>query len=372
MKLNSWRLASISTFFLLSVVVGVPTHAQSDGRGACSSHGGVSCGRMNLYTMNVVCNDGWEGSSVSYTDVCSDSIEDTVTFLAMVACRDEISSAKTPIEGDAAGVCVVDKKLEFFKEFFSTCNEAVSVNGSSGKCVTYKEFCSPDAPNLWQKRATVCKQMNASVDYNAACRQTYGANSYGDANFCYCSSGYDFNASKTACILKPSEIIPAPVTSNPFSSVAPISSQNDSWLESQIVNQTSINSSLVTRLTGRILLQTESHGEAWYVDPVSKKRLYMKDGETAYQMLRSFGLGIGEVDYAKIEAGNNVLKERLKGRILLRVQSKGEAYYINPTNLTVHYLRDGAAAYSVMRELSLGIADRDLNRIPIQRFQPKN
>ena len=64
-----------------------------------------------------------------------------------------------------------------------------------------------------------------------------------------------------------------------------------------------IDTALVTRLKGRILLQVQQHGEAWYLDPVSVKRYYMKDGPTAYQMLRQFGLGITDADLAKIPVG---------------------------------------------------------------------
>ncbi|MFO0764925.1 MAG: SH3 domain-containing protein [Patescibacteria group bacterium] len=116
-----------------------------------------------------------------------------------------------------------------------------------------------------------------------------------------------------------------------------------------------------TRLRGYILLRVEKNGEAWYVSP-SGIRYYMKDGATAYQMMRSFGLGMTEADYAKLQVGNGPFIDKLKGKIVLRVQAHGEAYYIHP-NGTVHYLRDGAAAYAVMRELSLGIKDADLLKI---------
>lgn len=64
-----------------------------------------------------------------------------------------------------------------------------------------------------------------------------------------------------------------------------------------------IDQALVNRLKGRIMLQVQQHGEAWYLDPVSGKRYYMKDGATAYQMLRQFGLGISDADLAKIPVG---------------------------------------------------------------------
>jgi hypothetical protein len=119
----------------------------------------------------------------------------------------------------------------------------------------------------------------------------------------------------------------------------------------------------MTRLKGYILLQTEAHGEAWYVDPVSAKRYYMKDGPTAYQMMRSFGLGVNEFDYTKIAEGDWSMKNRLRGRIVLRVQEHGEAYYIHPKDLSVYYLKNGDEAYRIMRLYSLGITNADLAKM---------
>lgn len=129
--------------------------------------------------------------------------------------------------------------------------------------------------------------------------------------------------------------------------------------------------SLMSRVMGYILLQVQSHGEAWYVDPITGKRYYMKDGPTAYQMLRSFGLGVTESDYASIAGGNWSLKSRLAGRIILRVQAHGEAYYIHPDDLSVNYLKNGDEAYRIMREISLGITNADLNLIPSSATLPK-
>lgn len=50
--------------------------------------------------------------------------------------------------------------------------------------------------------------------------------------------------------------------------------------------------SLTNRLAGRILLQVEKNGEAWYVNPADDKRYYMPDGTSAYDLMRYLGLGI--------------------------------------------------------------------------------
>ncbi len=120
---------------------------------------------------------------------------------------------------------------------------------------------------------------------------------------------------------------------------------------------------LMERVRGYILLQVEAHGEAWYVDPVSEKRTYLKDGAAAFQIMRNFGLGVTNADLAKIQAGDRGLLNRLSGRIVLQVEAHGEAYYIHPGNLGVHYLKNGNEAYRIMRELSLGITDDDLEMV---------
>lgn len=123
-------------------------------------------------------------------------------------------------------------------------------------------------------------------------------------------------------------------------------------------------SSLLSRVAGYILLQVEQNGEAWYVNPTDSRRYYMPDGPTAYEMMRTFGLGITDADLAKVQAGDASLVSRLRGRILLQVEQHGEAYYVHPSDGTVHYMKDGDAAYALMRSFSLGITDSDLAAIP--------
>lgn len=177
---------------------------------------------------------------------------------------------------------------------------------------------------------------------------------------------------------------------------------------------------MAEKLQGYILLQVEERGEAWYIDPSTKQRYYMKDGEVAYEMLRKFGLGITNDDLKKIPIGiekrfeemdydgdyvfdkmeeaigtdmylfdsdgdsfddgseilNNYsptgsgklpidtkVAEKLKGKILLQVESRGEAWYVNPKDGRRYYMPDGEAAYEIMRFLSLGITNENLEEI---------
>jgi len=130
-------------------------------------------------------------------------------------------------------------------------------------------------------------------------------------------------------------------------------------------------------MLGYILLDVQAHGEAWYVRPETSTRHYMKDGSVAYNMMRFFGSGIADGDLNRIPLSNsttdiknassvclaNSLANRMKGKIMLQVQQHGEAYYVYPKNCRRIYLKDGAAAYEIMRYLGLGIATADLNKI---------
>lgn len=71
-------------------------------------------------------------------------------------------------------------------------------------------------------------------------------------------------------------------------------------------------SNLTGKLSGRILLQTESKGEAWYVNPVDNKRYYLANGENAFDIMRGFGLGIKNKDLNKIAIGSIQKKDSSK------------------------------------------------------------
>jgi len=140
------------------------------------------------------------------------------------------------------------------------------------------------------------------------------------------------------------------------------STNGTSTLPVLLIKSPKVDSAFTKKQVGKILLQVESHGEAWYVNPKDSKMYYMADGDKAYNVMRNLGVGITNKDLTKIQA-NKTLAKKNAGKIFLQIESRGEAYYID-FNGVAHYLKDGAAAYEIMRSLGLGITDNNLNKIP--------
>lgn len=116
---------------------------------------------------------------------------------------------------------------------------------------------------------------------------------------------------------------------------------------------------LAHALSGRILLQVESRGEAWYVNPVNEQRYFLGSPDDAWNLMRTLALGISNRDLAR------ALPSRLSGRILLAVEDHGKAYYVDPKTLRPYYLGRPADAFNLMRSKGLGITNANLSTIPV-------
>ena len=79
--------------------------------------------------------------------------------------------------------------------------------------------------------------------------------------------------------------------------------------------------------------------------------------------MRNLGLGIAHSELNNYL--NSTFPSRLSGKILLDVEQNGEAYYINPNNLKGYYLNRPSDAFRIMRELGLGITNNDVRKIDV-------
>lgn len=60
------------------------------------------------------------------------------------------------------------------------------------------------------------------------------------------------------------------------------------------------NSALAIKYKGRIFLQVESKGEAWYISPADGNRYFLARPADAFNIMRSLGVGISNADLAKL------------------------------------------------------------------------
>ncbi|OGF27766.1 hypothetical protein A2331_06695 [Candidatus Falkowbacteria bacterium RIFOXYB2_FULL_34_18] len=174
-------------------------------------------------------------------------------------------------------------------------------------------------------------------------------------------------------------------------------------------------------MSGRILLQVEENGEAWYINPADFKKYFLNRPKDAFDLMRGLGIGItnnnlnkipiGLIDYTDSDSDSDGLADRLEtalgtnpqnkdsdgdgfldkeelaggydplnyrkmpldekftqqnlGKIFLQVEQNGEAWYINPQDKKRYYLGRPIDAFLVMQKLGLGITNQNLNQITI-------
>ncbi len=187
------------------------------------------------------------------------------------------------------------------------------------------------------------------------------------------------------------------------------------FFDNKLLAQHTISS----ELKGKILLQVEEHGEAWYVYPYDLKKYYLGKPKDAFDIMRNLGIGISNNDIKQIpiaEANfigkdddndglsneiedsigtdknnsdsdmdgyddkteilnnhnplnnesltiNAELQKKLSGLILMQIEQNGEAWYVNPYDLKRYYLGKPLDAFNLMRKLGLGITNKNIAKI---------
>ena len=179
------------------------------------------------------------------------------------------------------------------------------------------------------------------------------------------------------------------------------------------------NQNMYKSLKGKILLTVEQNGEAYYVNPSKEEMYYLGRPADAFSVMREQGVGITDSDLAKVPLGlvdltgedtdgdglsdlledaigsdpaktdtdgdgfpdkdevqngyqadgsgqaviDNVFAGNQKGKIFLQVEKNGEAWYISPADGKRYFLGRPADAFSVMRNLGLGISNHDFDNL---------
>lgn len=115
-------------------------------------------------------------------------------------------------------------------------------------------------------------------------------------------------------------------------------------------------------LKGLILINVDSGGEAWYVNPVDNTRYFLGRPIDALSVVRKLALGVSKQSLADIQRS---VPARLLGKILLVVDDAGKAYYLNPKDRKIYALGGPDNMFATMKATGLGITKADLDKISI-------
>lgn len=119
----------------------------------------------------------------------------------------------------------------------------------------------------------------------------------------------------------------------------------------------------LTKYLGYIFLAVEKNGEAYYYYPVNQKAYYLGRPADAFNIMKTLSLGATH-DFIH---NTTYFSGHVVGRILLDVESHGEAYYIYPKDRKKYYLGRPDDAFAIMRNLGLGISNANLSFLPMAK-----
>jgi len=122
------------------------------------------------------------------------------------------------------------------------------------------------------------------------------------------------------------------------------------------------------KLKGAIMIQVESRGQLWYVNPVTQERYYFNDATGLFKIVKAVGLGISNQDFDSL---NKQRLAKLAGRILIKVEDSGRAFYITPNKLELIYLGRPNEIFKILASLSIGVANKIINPITVNKNFPE-
>lgn len=236
--------------------------------GACSSHNGVNCSMGRQLNGKAYCNDGWTESVADYDFMvaCKNykyscnleewkslsqkySLENLFSQLQSIidnsgsnyffqiqynAVKNQYNSALSLAERECEALGADRASQQNYEriqsDFYNTQikneqDKLAQLEQEKQKLTenylnALKNLNTPQytCPVNSTLSGTICpcndgyvSNGSACITYTQSCQIKYGANSYGDKQYCHCSAGYEWNMSQTVCIkveVKP--IIPLP------------------------------------------------------------------------------------------------------------------------------------------------------------------
>jgi len=199
-----------------------------------------------------------------------------------------------------------------------------------GRCMTRDEACQSEYGEF-----SKFSKMDAASNY-----------------YCRCQAGYEWNSESNDCL----KIMVKGYESPPLA--FDVYKQT---IEEEKILLAKINKNLLARVNGLILLQVEKTGEAWYVYPNDKKKYFLSSPSQALAVMKNLGLGATH----EFITGHTIYPDYVLGKILIDTEDYGRAYYIYPVDQKAYYLGQPIDAFQIMQNLGLGITNEDIRKIEV-------
>lgn len=127
------------------------------------------------------------------------------------------------------------------------------------------------------------------------------------------------------------------------------------------VGTSAVVRTVAQRMSGRIVLQVQEKGQAWYVDPVTNKRISLGSTPSkAFEVMASRAVGVSNSEFNSF---SNKAPARLSGRFLIKPEDSGKLYYVNPSDLSINFINGASGAQSLIQKFGIGISNNDLAKI---------
>jgi hypothetical protein len=136
--------------------------------------------------------------------------------------------------------------------------------------------------------------------------------------------------------------------------------------ESRLVS--AVDQELSARLSGAVLLQIESKGEAWYVYPEDLKKYYLGKPRDAYRVIENLGIEIENEELINYLYFDKIFPESLAGMFVINTDNKREVYYVSPQNRWGHLLKSPEEALNLLAVQGLGITNENIRKIEVGRL----
>jgi len=122
---------------------------------------------------------------------------------------------------------------------------------------------------------------------------------------------------------------------------------------------------LFLRLKGKILLQVESAGEAWWLNPDDEKRYFLGRPSDTWRIIQDKGIKIAGDELIQYLYFDKSFPSTTAGRFIINEDDLMEVYYVLPEKLYGIKLNAAQEAWQVIKDQGLGISNENIRKISV-------